>query len=496
MPAPSPALAGHSRLLTGLLLALFLGALEQTIVATALPAIVRDLAGFDLLGWALSAYLLATAAATPVIGKLSDLHGRRALLRACMALFALGSAICALAPDMRTLIGGRAVQGIGGAGLIVVAQAAVAQLAGPAQRSRYAGYFALVWAAAGLIGPLLGGALSDWLHWRAIFWINLPLGALVLWIGAPGLRALGPGHGQGRIDLAATALFAVATGAFLLALSWGGARHPWLSAPVLAALAAALLAGAMFLAGQRRSADPLLAPAWLRDPAIGPALAASLLLYGFYIAVAVLMPAYWQLGHGLRPTVSGALLVPALIAGAAGALIGGRAAARSGDYKRPVLPGLAIAALTLTAMGALASQLSAWSVSALLAVVAFGIGPCTATVNAVAQNAAPARQLGALTGAMALSRTLGTAVVVAAGSAMIVAHVRLGGGALAGGLLGGGESAAAQTLPAATRALLRDAYAVLFFFAAAGIALALLCYAWIRPRTAHAAELAETAPGA
>ncbi|QCW26915.1 MFS transporter [Lysobacter enzymogenes] len=131
MPAPSPALAGHSRLLTGLLLALFLGALEQTIVATALPAIVRDLAGFDLLGWALSAYLLATAAATPVIGKLSDLHGRRALLRACMALFALGSAICALAPDMRTLIGGRAVQGIGGAGLIVVAQAAVAQLAGP-----------------------------------------------------------------------------------------------------------------------------------------------------------------------------------------------------------------------------------------------------------------------------------------------------------------------------------------------------------------------------
>ncbi|QCW26916.1 MFS transporter [Lysobacter enzymogenes] len=153
------------------------------------------------------------------------------------------------------------------------------------------------------------------------------------------------------------------------------------------------------------------------------------------------------------------------------------------DYKRPVLPGLAIAALTLTLMGALASQLSAWSVSALLALVAFGIGPCTATVNAVAQNAAPARQLGALTGAMALSRTLGTAVVVAAGSAMIVAHVRLGGGALAGGLLAGGESAAAQTLPETTRAAARR-LRELFFFAAA-IALALLCYAWIRPRTAR-----------
>ncbi|QWP74768.1 MFS transporter [Lysobacter sp. K5869] len=493
MTSAPPAPAGHSRLLTGLLLALFLGALEQTIVATALPAIVRDLAGFDLLGWALSAYLLATAAATPVIGKLSDLHGRRALLRACMALFALGSTVCALAPDMRTLIAGRAIQGVGGAGLIVVAQAAVAQLAGPAQRSRYAGYFALVWAAAGLIGPLLGGALSDWLHWRAIFWINLPLGALVLWIGAPGLRALGRGDGAGRIDPAATALFATATSAFLLALSWGGARHPWTSMPVLSSLAVALIAGAAFFARQRGSADPLLAPAWLRDPAIGPALAASLLLYGFYIAVAVLMPAYWQLGHGLRPALSGALLVPALLTGAIGALLGGRSVARSGDYKRPVLPGLAVAALAFAAMGALATQLSAWMASALLALVAFGLGPCMATINAVAQNAAPARQLGALTGAMALSRTLGTAVVVAAASAMIVARVRHGGGALMGAL--GAEGAVARALPATTRALLRGAFAELFFAAAAGIALSLLCYAWIRPRDASPAELAESASG-
>ncbi|MEH6421214.1 MFS transporter, partial [Pseudomonas sp. CGJS7] len=464
------------RLLLGLMLAVFLGALEQTVVAAALPAIVRDLHRFDLMGWTVSAYLLATAVATPVIGKLSDLHGRRRLLHACMAIFALGSLLCAAAPGMAALIAARAVQGIGGAGLIVVAQAAVAELAGPQQRSRYAGYFAMVWAVAGLIGPLLGGALSDWLGWRSIFWINLPLTALTLAIAAPGLRRLGAGGGAGRIDLAATALFAVATCAFLLALSWGGAIHPWTSPPVLIAFAVSLASLTAFALRQRRSAEPLIAPQWLRHPVIAPALAVSLLLYGFYIAVAVLMPAYYQLGFGLPAAHAGWLLIPALVACACSALLGGRHAARTGDYRGPVLCGLALASLALLLLGLFAARIDAGIACLLLAALGFGVGPCTAIVNVVAQNAAPTSQLGAMTGAMALTRTLGAATVVAAGSALIVAHIQHGGAIGALDL----SELASRELSAPMRRTVREAFGGLFLAASAGMFAALLAFVSIR----------------
>lgn len=486
MPAAASARPGSRRVMSGLMLALFLGAIEQTVVATALPAIVRDLQRFDLIGWAISAYLVASAAATPVIGKLGDLHGRRIMLLVCMAGFLLGSMLCALAVSMPMLVAARALQGVGGAGLIIVAQAAVAEIAGPRDRSRFAGYFAIVWAVAGLIGPLLGGALTDWLGWRAIFWINLPIGLLALWVAWPGLRAFTASGRSGRIDYLSTGLFAIATTAFLFALTWGGGRYAWSSPPVLGLLALAALLGGAFALRQTRVADPIIAPMFVRHPVIGPALLVGLLTYGFYIAVAVLMPAYYQIGLGLSAAHAGMLLIPALVGGAVSALLGGRHAARSGDFKSSVLLGFPIAIAALLAMGLFSRQLGPLSASLLLAAVGFGIGPSTAIINVVAQNAAPARELGSVTGAMAFMRTLGTGVVATAATALILLRLAEAGIGLPAGAAPGASAAeslsrlATQALSPQARESFRAAFGAVFFAAAAGLGAAMLVFLSIR----------------
>lgn len=489
---------GSKRVLSGLMLALFLGAIEQTVVATALPAIVRDLQRFDLMGWAISAYLVASAAATPVIGKLGDLHGRRVMLLVCMTGFLLGSTLCALAISMPMLVAARALQGVGGAGLIIVAQAAVAEIAGPRDRSRFAGYFAIVWAVAGLVGPLLGGVLTDWLGWRAIFWINLPIGLLAFAIAWPGMRGLTAAGRSGSIDYLSTLLFSIATTAFLFALTWGGGRYAWTSPELLGLFGFALALGAGFAIRQTRVADPVIPPLFVRHAVIGPAMLVGLLTYGFYIAVAVLMPAYYQIGLGLSAAHAGILLIPALVGGAVSALLGGRHAARTGDFKGPVLLGFPIAIAALIAMGAFASQLNALTSSLLLGVVGFGIGPTTAIINVVAQNAAPARELGSVTGAMAFVRTLGTAVVATAGSALILLHlVEAGIGVTPGA--SGAESLsrlATQALSPAARELFRAAFAGMFYAAAAGLTVAALVFMNIRANRLRAPAEGEPAVAA
>ncbi|MGO4262208.1 MFS transporter [Lysobacter sp. TAB13] len=482
MPSSASPRPGSRRVMTGLMLALFLGAIEQTVVATALPAIVRDLQRFDLMGWAISAYLVASAAATPVIGKLGDLHGRRIMLLVCMSGFLLGSALCALAVSMPMLVAARALQGVGGAGLIIVAQAAVAEIAGPRDRSRFAGYFAIVWAMAGLVGPLLGGVLTDWLGWRAIFWINLPIGLLALWVAWPGLRAFTAGGRSGRIDYLSTLLFGIATTAFLFALTWGGGRYAWTSPQVWGLFAFAAMVGAAFAWRQTRVADPVIPPMFVRHAVIGPALLVGLLTYGFYIAVAVLMPAYYQIGLGLSAAQAGMLLIPALVGGAISALLGGRHAARTGDFKGPVLLGFPIAIAALAAMGAFAPQLTPLTASLLLGVVGLGIGPSTAIINVVAQNAAPARELGVVTGAMAFARTLGTAVVATAGTALILLRLAQAGIGVTPGASGAESLSrlASQELSPAARELFRAAFGGLFYAAAAGLLLAALVFMSIR----------------
>ncbi|MGO4776165.1 MFS transporter, partial [Lysobacter sp. 2RAB21] len=341
-----------------------------------------------------------------------------------------------------------------------------------------AGYFAIVWAMAGLVGPLLGGVLTDWLGWRAIFWINLPIGLLALWVAWPGLRAFTAGGRSGRIDYLSTLLFGIATTAFLFALTWGGGRYAWTSPQVWGLFAFAAMVGAAFAWRQTRVADPVIPPMFVRHAVIGPALLVGLLTYGFYIAVAVLMPAYYQIGLGLSAAQAGMLLIPALVGGAISALLGGRHAARTGDFKGPVLLGFPIAIAALAAMGAFAPQLTPLTASLLLGVVGLGIGPSTAIINVVAQNAAPARELGVVTGAMAFARTLGTAVVATAGTALILLRLAQAGIGVTPGASGAESLSrlASQELSPAARELFRAAFGGLFYAAAAGLLLAALVF--------------------
>src|SRR6185437_8576500 len=258
---PAPLRFSHRDILymlSGTMLGMFLGALDQTIVATALPAMAGALHGIESMSWVVSAYLLTSTAATPIYGKLSDLYGRRPLFVAAIGFFLLGSLICGLAQTMPQLIAGRSVQGLGGGGLISLAMTIIADIIPPRERGRYQAYFSTVWSVSTLGGPMLGGFLVDTLSWRWVFWINLPIAVLGLIICNAALKKL-PVHGRTkRIDYLGAGLMVPAIVALLLVTTWGGTEFPWSSPIVLGLLALALVLGTLLILQELRAEDPLL----------------------------------------------------------------------------------------------------------------------------------------------------------------------------------------------------------------------------------------------
>src|SRR5712671_734697 len=244
LPGPQPGrwVLGHREIRTivfGLMLAMFLAALNQTIVATALPTMGRDFRDFELLPWVVTAYLLTSTAVAPLYGKLSDIHGRRAMMLAGIGIFIAGSAACAVAPDMITLILGRGLQGVGGGGILPLAQAILADAVAPRERGRYQAYMGSVWITAGLGGPVLGGFLAEHFHWSVIFWINVPLGLVAAVMANESLKRVPRHDRKHRLDLLGAGLMMASAIPLLLALTWGGTRYPWLSPPIAALVAAA-----------------------------------------------------------------------------------------------------------------------------------------------------------------------------------------------------------------------------------------------------------------
>jgi MFS family permease len=221
-------------IIIGLKVALLLAALDQTIIATALPTIGRELGDLEHLPWVVTSYLLTATVATPLYGKFSDAHGRRITLLIGISVFIIGSIACALAPSMLFLILARGLQGLGGGGLIALSQTIVADLVAPRDRGRYQVYFASVFMTSSLAGPVLGGFFAQHLHWSMIFWINLPLGLLAFLISYRGLKRLPRHERPHKLDLLGALLLVAATVSILLALSWGGLRYPWMSMPILA----------------------------------------------------------------------------------------------------------------------------------------------------------------------------------------------------------------------------------------------------------------------
>ena len=398
------------RVISGVVLCIFLAAIDQTVVIPAVPAIAADLHGFSHLAWVVSAYLLTATAATPVYGKLSDIYGRRALLLPAIVLFVVASLLCGTAQTLGQLIAARALQGLGGAGLMAMSQAAIADVVSPRERGRYQGYMAGAWGVASIAGPVLGGWMTDRFSWRYIFWVNLPIGVAAFALSARGLKLL-PVGGRTRkpIDFAGAALIAAVTAASLLVMSWGGSVYVWSSAPVLGMMAAALALLALLVWRERRAADPLLPPRLFANATFVRGVAIAALAAAGIFGATFLLPLEFQLTRGVDAATSGSLLVPFLAANVVGAFSSGQLARRIGRVKPILLGGLVMSIAGFVLLAMLDSGDSHLRSVFDMALLGFGIGACMPTSLVLVQNAAEHRDVGAATGGLLFLRSMGGA---------------------------------------------------------------------------------------
>ena len=407
-------------IIAGITLAMFLSALEQTIVAPALPAIGKSLADFDNLPWVVTAYLLAATAATPLFGKLTDIHGRRTIMLLAIGIFIVGSLVCALAPTMWLLIVGRGLQGIGGGGLIPIAQTIIADLLSPRERPMAQSYTSVVFMSASILGPVLGGLLTDHLHWSFIFWINLPLGAVALVMTGRALRRL-PRHDRPHeLDIPGVTLMVGAAVALLLALDWGGTQFRWLSWPIVGLVAASAMLWGLFAARLLTAREPLIPLAILRGKVTSAITCAGFFSIGTIVGVTIFAPLYCQLVLHASASLSGLALIAFMVGSTIGALLMGRLIVRLTHYIRVPVIGLLIAIATFGLLAVEASNLSFVGFAALLGLLGLAIGPMYPTSTIVMQNAVKPHQLGTATGTLNFFRLLGGAIIVAVFGAIVL----------------------------------------------------------------------------
>src|SRR4051812_11504068 len=316
----------------GLLLAMLLASLDQTIVATALPTIVGDLGGIDQLSWVVTAYMLAATVTIPLWGRVSDLYGRKRLFQAAIVVFLAGSALSGAAQSLGELIAFRALQGLGAGGLMTLAMAIVADIIAPRERGRYQGYIQMVFVLASVAGPLLGGFFADEASWRWGFYVNLPIGAIAL-AGITTQLDLPVRHEKHRIDYLGAALLAGALTTILLVTTWGGDRYAWPSPEILGLGAAALALLVGFVLQERRAAEPILPLQLFRDRVFvvvsATLFAATLALF----AAIVFLPVFLQTVTGASAEESGLLLLPLLLSTTVTTAVVGRVISRTGRYK-------------------------------------------------------------------------------------------------------------------------------------------------------------------
>src|ERR1700688_192438 len=385
-------------ILTSLMLTMFLAALDQTIVATALPTIARQFRDVSSLSWVITAYLLASTAVAPVFGTLSDIYGRRAMIITAMSLFILGSLLCAVATNMPLLILARGLQGLGGGGILPIVQTVIADVVTPRERGQYQAYFSGVWMAAGIGGPILGGVFAEHLHWSMIFWINVPLGLTSLAMLLPKMGKIPVFHRRRKVDwLGGVPLMAAAV-VFMLVLTWGGNRFLWLSPVIIAIVGASIALALAFVWHVRNAEEPFLPLPLMGGTVVPYAMACGGLAMGAMLGLTVHLPLYYEVVYHLSASEAGLALIPLAAVSTGGAAIAGRAMARLKHYKRVAIIGTSCAAV-LGCVLAL-TTLPLWGLLLLLSLFALGIGTVFPVSVVALQNAVARSQVGTITGAM------------------------------------------------------------------------------------------------
>ncbi|MDT0266755.1 MDR family MFS transporter [Streptomyces sp. DSM 44915] len=407
--------AARGRLLlsmAALLLGLFLAALDQTIVATALPTIVGDLGGLEHLSWVVTAYLLAATAGTPLWGKLGDSHGRKGLFQLAIVIFLVGSALCGLARNMPELIAFRFVQGLGGGGLIVLSMAIVGDLVSPRERGRYQGLFGAVFGTTSVLGPLLGGLFVDHLGWRWVFYINLPFGALALVVAATVLH-ISAGDRRHRIDYAGTALIAAFAIGLVLVASLGGTTWPWLSWQVVGLAVVSVVCLLAFVRVERTAAEPVFPLELFRVRTFALCGAISFVVGFAMFGAMTYLPTFIQVVHGVSPTLSGVRLLPMVLGILLSSTLSGQLISRTGRWKVFPVVGTAVTALGLLLLHTLDERSGIAVMSVWFAVFGLGLGLVLQVMVLAVQNAVEYRNLGVATSGVTFTRSIGAAFGVA-----------------------------------------------------------------------------------
>ena len=416
----------------GLMMAMFLAVLDQTVVSTALWTIVKELDpvnGLNHMSWLITAYLLTSTATQPLYGKISDLYGRKKIFMLSIALFLLGSALCGFAQNLTMLIAFRAVQGLGAGGLMSLVMAIIGDMIPPRERGRYSGLFGVIFGVGSVFGPLIGGFLTDphkllgiSTSWRWVFFINVPLGLLALLVIQKVVH-LPKFKREHHIDYFGASLFVAGVSALLLVTEWGGQEYAWLSGQILGLAAAGIALISSFLYRESKAEEPILSLHLFKNSVFRVGVPIMFIMGSALFGSLIYVSLYFQLINGLSPTSAGLHLIPMTLGMIPTSIIVGRLISKYGKYKVYPIIGMGFVTIALALLGMLTATTASWQLSLYLFLIGVGMGQVMQVVQLAVQNAIPPREMGAGTAAIGFFRSLGGAIGSAAMGALLASRL-------------------------------------------------------------------------